>query len=67
LEGEAKRWGIERINEIIATGKRQVVPLEEPMPIYILYRTALVDPESDTVHFRKDVYGRDALLAKALF
>ena len=67
LGGEAKRWGIERIKEIIATGKRQVVPLEEPMPIYILYRTVLVDPESDTVHFRKDVYGRDALLAKALF
>jgi murein L,D-transpeptidase YcbB/YkuD len=67
LGGEEKGWGIERIKEIIATGKRQVVPLEEPLPIYILYRTVLVDPENDTVNFRKDVYGRDALLAKALF
>lgn len=67
LGGKEKGWGIERIKEIIATGKRKVVPLKEPLAIYILYRTVIVDPENDEVNFREDVYGRDALLEKALF
>ena len=31
LGGKEKGWGIERIKEIIATGKRKVVPLKEPL------------------------------------
>ena len=67
LGGEAKGWGMDPIKEIIASGKRKVVVLEKPFPVHILYRTVVVDPRNGDVHFREDVYGRDALLEKALF
>ncbi len=67
LGGEAAGWGLSRIEEIIAGRKRQVAVLEEPVPVYILYRTAYVNPEDGLLYFYEDIYGRDALLAKALF
>jgi murein L,D-transpeptidase YcbB/YkuD len=67
LGGEENGWGIERAKETIATGGRKVVVLQKPLPIYILYRTVVIGPEDDKVYFRQDVYGRDALLEKALF
>ncbi len=67
LGGEENSWGLERIGEIIAKGKRTVVPLKKPFPIYILYRTAFVDFVTGDLHFRNDIYGRDTLLEKALF
>ena len=67
LGGEEKGWTVARVHEIVASRKRQVVSLEQPMPVYILYRTAFVDPEDHTLYFYEDIYGRDQLLAKALF
>lgn len=67
LGGAEKGWSVEKVHEIVATGKRQVVSLDEPMPVYILYRTVVVDPEDDTLYFYNDIYGRDKLLAQALF
>ncbi|MFW2438921.1 MAG: L,D-transpeptidase family protein [Arenicellales bacterium] len=66
LGGDEKGWGTERINEIIKNRERQVVVLEQPVPVHILYRTAFVDKESNTLHFYEDIYGRDKLLASAL-
>lgn len=67
LGGEEKGWGLARVNDVIAGGKRQVVVLEKPIPVYILYRTANVNPEDNALYFYEDVYGRDKLLARALF
>ena len=67
LGGEENGWSLERIKEIIKSRKRQVAVLEKPVPVHILYRTAFVDTESNTLHFYEDIYGRDKLLAKALF
>jgi murein L,D-transpeptidase YcbB/YkuD len=67
LGGEAEGWGMERINEIIASGKRKVVVLKKPFPILILYRTVVVGLENDKIYFSEDIYGRDALLEKALY
>lgn len=67
LGGEEKDWSLARVNEIIASRKRKVVVLDQPMPVYILYRTAFVNPEGKTLYFSEDVYGRDQLLAEALF
>jgi murein L,D-transpeptidase YcbB/YkuD len=67
LGGEEKGWSLARVNEVIAGGKRKVVVLDEPVPVYILYRTAYVDPEDHTLYLYEDIYGRDKLLAKALF
>ena len=67
LGGEKNGWGIESVKKIIASGKRKVVSLKKPFPIYIVYRTVIVNPEKEEVNFRTDIYGRDALLEKALF
>jgi len=60
-------WDTERINKILDEKKRTVVVLKNPMPIHILYRTAIVDPETGIISFFKDVYGRDELLLQALY
>jgi len=67
LGGEEKGWNVARVNEIVTSRKRQVVSLDKPMPVYILYRTVFVDPDDNTLYFYEDIYGRDQLLAKALF
>jgi murein L,D-transpeptidase YcbB/YkuD len=67
LGGAEKGWSLARVNEIISGRKRQVVVLDQPVPIYILYRTTHVDPKDNTLYFYEDIYGRDKLLAKALF
>jgi murein L,D-transpeptidase YcbB/YkuD len=67
LGGPDRGWTPEKFEAMLATGKNQSVPLERPIPIYILYNTAVVDPVSREVSFYEDVYGRDALLGKAIF
>jgi murein L,D-transpeptidase YcbB/YkuD len=66
LGGEGRGRSVKRVNEIVATRKRQVVNLDEQIPVYILYRTAFVQPEESAVHFYNDIYGRDKLLRRAL-
>ena len=53
------------IEGISASGKRTVVKLETPIPVHIVYLTAWVNKDG-SVHYRRDVYGRDDILAKAL-
>lgn len=65
LGGEANGWGIARVNEIVKSRERKVVVLDKPIPVHILYRTAFVDPEDDTIVFYEDIYGRDKILARA--
>jgi len=65
LGGPQAGWSIARINQLIATGKRQVVVLDKPVPIHLLYRTAVV--ADNGIFFYDDIYGRDRLISKALF
>jgi L,D-transpeptidase YcbB len=51
LGGEEKGWSLTRVNEIIAGCKRQVVVLDRPVPIYILYRTACENPVDSALNF----------------
>lgn len=67
LSHDAPGWNKERIADIVNRGKRKVVSLKKPFPVHILYRTILVDPRDQTIYFYDDVYGRDTLLAQALF
>ena len=55
----------EEIARIKAIGAERVVRLKTPIPVHINYLTAWVNKDG-TVHFRRDVYGRDAALDKAL-
>ena len=41
------------------------VKLTEPIPVLILYATAVVD-DDDQVHFFDDIYGHDATLRRTL-
>ncbi|MEA2115956.1 MAG: L,D-transpeptidase family protein [Thermodesulfobacteriota bacterium] len=67
LDRDDHGWSKERIDALIKKGKRTVVLLKKPFPVHILYRTVFVDSKDNTVHFYDDVYGRDTLLAQALF
>jgi len=67
LGGPEKGWTEDRILDLIADAKNQIVHLVPSLPVYILYNTAVVEPESRELYFYSDVYGRDTLLEKALF
>ncbi|WP_169054218.1 L,D-transpeptidase family protein [Nitratireductor sp. XY-223] len=53
------------IDNIINSGKRRVVRLETPLPVHVVYLTAWVNKDG-SVHYRRDVYGRDEILQAAL-
>jgi L,D-transpeptidase YcbB len=65
LSGPGTSWNSRTIDEAIATGHTQRVPVRRQLPVYVLYWTAFVDADG-AVHFRHDVYGRDQRLATAL-
>jgi len=58
-------WSSAAIDAAIASGKTERVMLAQPLPVYLLYWTAFVDPDG-TAEFRDDVYGRDRRLDQAL-
>lgn len=63
LDGE---WDRERIVEAMKNGpERNRVDLASPVPVYLLYTTAVADPEG-RIFFYEDIYGHDARLARAL-
>jgi len=58
-------WTPERIQAAMHSGTEKWVTLKEPLPVYILYMTASVDPDG-TVQFREDIYGHDEKQQKLL-
>lgn len=58
-------WSRARVEQTIASGQRRIVSLAEPIPVHITYITSWVDPDG-TIHFRDDIYGRDASIIRAL-
>jgi murein L,D-transpeptidase YcbB/YkuD len=61
---DSVRWSPERIDEFIDAGRTRTVSLPRPVPVLILYLTAM--SEGDVVMFRNDVYRRDAAVLQAL-
>ncbi|MWD27379.1 L,D-transpeptidase family protein [Aquicoccus sp. SCR17] len=47
------------------TGRETTVMLDEPVPVHLIYRTAVANPKGE-VEYRRDVYGRDARIWQAL-
>ncbi len=47
------------------TGKETKIVLEEPVPVHIIYRTAVIDSKG-RAEYRRDVYGRDGKIWQAL-
>ncbi|MDJ0943566.1 MAG: L,D-transpeptidase family protein [Kiloniellales bacterium] len=64
LLAEASGWSPERIAEVLAEGTPTAVGLPDPVPIHVTYLTAWTAGKA--VHFRDDLFGRDAELAQAL-
>lgn len=58
-------WDRAEVESAVSSGNTVTVHLSRHMPILVLYWTASVDPDG-TVHFYRDVYGRDTALARAL-
>ncbi|MDY6859290.1 MAG: L,D-transpeptidase family protein [Pseudomonadota bacterium] len=52
-------------HEKLETRRETQVNLARPLPVHIIYRTALTQPKG-RVQFRRDVYGRDARIFAAL-
>lgn len=58
-------WGAEQRKPVLDSLKTRFVSLARPTPVHILYQTAWAD-ENGTVHFRPDIYDRDADLLAAV-
>ncbi len=65
LEGEKAGWTIDKLKGAIDTGRRKVVQLTVPLSVHLTYQTTWVDKDG-TIHFNRDVYGRDTELSLAL-
>ena len=58
-------WNMDKINEILKSGKTTTITLPKPVNIYLIYLTAAVDQENNLM-FMKDVYKRDKAVITAL-
>ena len=58
-------WSKQKVRNTFAQTDRKIVKLKKPIPVHITYLTSWANKDM-SVHFRKDVYGRDELLAEAL-
>ncbi len=59
-------WPLDRVESAMQSGPNDVtVTLVKPIPVYIVYATALAW-ENGEVHFYDDIYGYDASLEQAL-
>ncbi|WP_421907315.1 L,D-transpeptidase family protein [Mameliella sp.] len=50
---------------IHASGENTRIPLETPVPVHLIYRTAFTKAKGQ-MNYRNDIYGRDAILWRAL-
>ncbi|EKE43496.1 peptidoglycan binding domain protein, putative [Oceaniovalibus guishaninsula JLT2003] len=49
----------------LRTGRETRIDLERPVPVHLIYRTAIAKPNGG-MQYRDDVYGRDAAILEAL-
>jgi murein L,D-transpeptidase YcbB/YkuD len=58
-------WSADHVRAAVAAGESEVAALQTPLQVLILYATAVVG-EDGRVSFFRDLYGKDAVLEKAL-
>jgi murein L,D-transpeptidase YcbB/YkuD len=58
-------WTLDRIRATMNGDTSVQVNLDKPIPVLILYSTAVVEPDGE-VRFFEDIYGHDAALVKVL-
>jgi len=57
--------GLDRIHSLIMTHGTRRISLDDPLPVFVLYWTAIADADG-AVNFLPDVYGRDQRLISAM-
>ncbi len=62
---EDQGWDRTRVDEVVDSLENTRVDLEKPVDVLLLYWTAEADADG-TVHFRKDLYNRDAPIIDGL-
>ncbi len=63
--GSQPVWTDSKITEAMNSGIEQFVRVPKPIPVLIVYQTAVADADG-TVHYYNDVYGHDRTLSDAL-
>ena len=63
--GSQPVWTDSKITEAMNAGVEKFVRVPKPIPVLIVYQTAVAEPEGNVRYFN-DVYGHDATLAAAL-
>lgn len=58
-------WSRERLDAQLEVAETQTIFLDDPLPVFIVYWTAVVD-DGGKVHFFDDIYARDSALLDAL-
>jgi murein L,D-transpeptidase YcbB/YkuD len=58
--------GMEALYARVKTARTETLPLPAPVPLWVVYLTAVPGPEPGAVRLLPDVYGRDAAVAEAL-
>ncbi len=58
-------WDEAALEAAIEEGATRALPLSAPLPVYVLYLTAMPD-ESGVVKYAEDIYRRDAAVLRAL-
>jgi murein L,D-transpeptidase YcbB/YkuD len=58
-------WDVDRVRAVMNGDQTTQVNLAHPIPVLILYSTAVVEPDNE-VRFFDDIYGQDSALKKAL-
>lgn len=58
-------WNQAKFQEVLDSKETKTVRLSKPMPVLLLYWTAMVNPDG-VVHFYNDVYSRDQRIVEAL-
>ena len=66
LSTPSDAWTFERIQSQVASGEHRAIKLPKPVRVHVSYRTAWVEADG-SIHFRKDLYQRDARMAKVMF
>lgn len=59
------QWSVDRIRAVMNGNQTVQVNLDKPIPVLIIYTTAVVEPDGE-VRFFRDIYNYDSAIDKAL-
>jgi len=58
-------WTTQTLADAVMRAETRRIPIRRPVPVYLVYFTAFVDADG-RLNFRRDIYGHDAGLERAL-